>query len=145
MKQRWLDHLRNPRPVARLIVVIALVAIAGIVTKTSPATIGTWSCGTYSGTSVHYCQWGYNYVNSGTGEPQSPYNYYYEEDLYKSSGGTVQIGVGPVDGCDLNKTGSGTWYIIISNTWGCGGYMFAYLVYVSGTQSYLQLVASTAP
>lgn len=66
-------------------------------------------------------------------------------DLYKNSGGTVQVGVGPTDGCDANRTGSGTWYVIIQNTWGCSGYMWNYLVYESGTQSYMRLVGSTAP
>ena len=137
--------IRNRYRTYRLLLVAAAVAGCAVLAGGAGATVGTWNCGTYSGTQVHYCTWGYNYVNSSTGEPQSPYNYYYEQDVYKSSGGTIQIGVGPLDGCFTNKTGSGTWYIIIQNVWGCGGYMYNYLTYDSGAQSYVQQVGSTAP
>jgi hypothetical protein len=103
-----------------------------------------WDCGTYSGTTVEYCNWGYDWLNSSSGEQDSPWNYWYEQQLNKNNGGTIQIGVGPTDGCDVNRSGSGSWDVVISTYYGCGGYIYSYHAYESGDESYMQVIVTTA-
>jgi hypothetical protein len=133
---RPLAFRHNPSRAAkvRLVVAILVALMAGVFfAKASPAE-AAWNC------APGYCTWGYNYVGpNGLNSPlNSPYNYWSTNYLDKNSGGGVQWGTGPVDGCVYNKTGVGTWsYLIPSNCGSPAGYSVDDVVYGSGGSSYL--------
>lgn len=119
------------------IVTVGLAATL-LATTAALASVGSasaaWNCGT------GYCKWGYNYVGpNGLNSPlNSPTDQWQINYLDKNSGGTVQWGTGPVDGCVYTKTGAGTWTYSIPT--GCGsppGYTHDYVIYISGNSSYL--------
>lgn len=120
----------------RLASLTAAAAVALVIAATaagvaaSPAA-AAWNCTT------GYCSWGYNYIGSGVNQyVSSPWNYWYDQYLDKQSGDTIQIGIGPQDGCYINRSGVGTWYMVISaappNGYGCGGYIYHYMAWYTG-------------
>jgi hypothetical protein len=120
------------RSMSFLAVLLTVSALALLGPAAAPAA-APWQC------SPGYCKWGFNHMGSGVNEyVKSPWNYWYDQWLDKWSGDTIQIGLGPVDGCYRNRNGVGAWYMRNAADYGCAGYIYHYMRWFPGNhESYL--------
>jgi hypothetical protein len=103
---------------------VALLVVATLAAPSSAAA-GYWS-------------WGYNYVGVDVNSfVASGSNYWTDQALTKNSGGTVQHG-GPSSSCYRLASGS-QWWGGHPGDLGCGGYIWNYVAWHSGSTSYLHI------
>ena len=65
-----------------------------------------------------------------------PSNYWNDQYVDKTSGGTIYHAFGPSGSCYRSLVGVNSWYGTPSDM-GCGGYVNPFVQYVSGNSSYL--------
>ncbi len=92
-----------------------------------------------------YWQWGHN-VMSPTVNPSvsSGYNYWADQYLHKHSGGYITHGFSSAGGtCWDFMQGDWTEHYHTPSELGCGGYLYNFVNYYVGGQSYLLVDSST--
>jgi hypothetical protein len=110
-------------------------------TAVATAVVAGYSVANAAATDMHcangYCWWGYNYVGQTVNTyVHGTWNYWYDQSIDKTSGGTIAHGFDPYAGCYHLIYGAGSWYGYPSSL-GCGGYLQPYTTWISGNTSYL--------
>lgn len=92
----------------------------------------------------YHWQWGFNNIGPNHTWESSGYNYWDDQYLNKQNGGTVHHGFDPATNCYRVASGVQQWHGYPSDL-GCGGYIYNWVLYISGNTSYLYIDSYNFP